>query len=415
MLIQGLGLLILAAILCHILAWVVRQRAEFRAVDHIAAGELTYLRRLTEEAEARTRTQIERNHQFWAGWRKFRILAIMDETEWVKSFYLTPHDEKPLPSFHPGQHIAVQVKSPDRRDPIIRCYSLSAAPNKQFFRISVKREGPSPERPNQPAGLMSNYLHSSLKEGDFIDVKSPSGSFSVDLSLHTPIVLIGGGIGITPIFCMLDSLVAQKSGREVWLFLGMRNRSEHPLRAQLKALADRYENLHFIVCYSEPSKDCSLGRDYHHHGFVSIDLFRSMLPSNNYDFYFCGPPGMMNAIHEGLNAWGVPPDRQHFEAFGPATVGKPAAQIERSERFQIKFIRSDKTLHWEPADGSLLDLADRHGIAIESGCRSGNCGTCMTAIRTGDVDYAAPPGAAPDDGACLLCAAVPRSDLELDA
>ncbi|MGI9487381.1 MAG: 2Fe-2S iron-sulfur cluster-binding protein [Geminicoccaceae bacterium] len=418
MLIQGLGILVLSAILCHVLVWVVRQRAEVRAVDQIATGELTYLQRLTEEAEARARTHIERTNLLWAGWRKFRVLAVMDETEAVKSFYLAPHDKKPLPSFLPGQHVAVQVKSPDRRDPIIRCYSLSCAPNDEFYRISVKREGPSPERPAQPAGLMSSHLHSSLEEGDFVDVKSPSGAFSLDLSQHTPIVLIGGGIGITPVFSMLDSVVAQRSGREIWFFLGVRNRSEHALRVQLEALADRYENLHLMVCYSEPSNDCKLGRDYHRHGFVSVDLLRSMLPSNNYDFYFCGPPGMMNSLHEGLSAWGVPADRLHFEAFGPATVGKsvkPSVDSERSESFQIKFMRSDKTLNWEPTEGSLLDLADRHGISVESGCRSGNCGTCMTAIRTGEVDYPTPPGEMPDDGACLLCTAIPRSDLELDA
>lgn len=418
MLVQGLGLLVLSAILCHVLVWVVRQRAELRAVDQIATGELTYLRRLTEEAEARVRTHIERTHLVWTGWRKFRILAITDETEAVKSFYLTPHDKKPLPSFLPGQHIVVQVKAPDCRDPIIRCYSLSCAPNEEFYRISVKREGPSPGRPDQPAGLMSSYLHSSLQEGDFVDVKSPSGTFSVDLSQHTPIVLIGGGIGITPVFSMLDSVVAQSSGREIWFFVGMRDRSEHALRGQLEALADRHENLHLVICYSEPSNDCNPGQDYHHHGFVSIDLLRSVLPSNNYDFYFCGPPGMMDALHDGLSSWGVPADRLHFEAFGPATVGKaanPPTEVERVESFQVKFTRSDKTLRWEPTEGSLLDLADRHGISVESGCRSGNCGTCMTAIRTGEVGYSSPPGEIPDDGACLLCTAIPRSDLELDA
>ncbi len=418
MLIQGLGLLILSAILCHILAWVVRQRVEVKAVDHIATAELAYLRRLTEEAEARARTHIERSTLHWTGWRKFRILTIMDETDAVKSFYLTPHDRKLLPSFRPGQHVAVQVKSPNRRDPIIRCYSLSCAPDQEFYRISVKREGPSTERPDQPAGLMSSYLHGSLQEGDFIDLKSPSGTFSVDLSQHTPIVLIGGGIGITPVFSMLDSIVAQRSGREVWFFVGMRNRSEHALRVQLKAFADRCDNVHLIVCYSDPSNDCRSGHDFHHHGFVSIDLLRSMLPSNNFDFYFCGPPGMMNGLHEGLSAWGVPSDRLHFEAFGPATVGKivePSACSESSESFQIEFMRSDKTLQWEPTEGSLLDLADRHGISVESGCRSGNCGTCMTAIRAGEVSYPTPPGEVPEDGACLLCTAIPRSDLELDA
>ena len=186
MLIQGLGLLVLASILCQVLVWAVRQRSELRAVDSIADGELAYLRRLTEEAESRTHTQIERTRQIWTGWRKFRVLAIMEETEAVKSFYLTPHDKKPLPPFLPGQHVAVKTTPPDRQEQLIRCYSLSCAPNADFYRISVKREGPRPEAPHQPRGLMSTYLHRSLQEGDFIDLKSPSGAFSLDLSKHTP-------------------------------------------------------------------------------------------------------------------------------------------------------------------------------------------------------------------------------------
>ena len=418
MLVQGLGLLVLACILCLILAWATRQRAEMLAVDQIANGELAYLRRLTEEAETRTQTLVQRKNSAWSGWRKFRVLTIMDEADAVRSFYLTPHDKRPLPPFHPGQHIAIKVNTTDRREPLVRCYSLSCAPNDQFFRISVKREGPRPDMPDRPPGMMSNYLHDLLQEGDFVDLKSPSGTFTLDLSQHTPIVLIGGGIGITPVFSMLDAVVAQKSTREVWFFAGMRNRLDHPMRAQLQAYADSYDNLRLTVCYSDPSPDCRHGQDYHHQGFVSVDLLRRCLPSNNYDFYFCGPPGMMEALHRDLSAWGVPANRLHYEAFGPATVGKqtkPSDKGKVADAYKIKFLRSNKTVEWTPKIGSLLDLADQSGVSVESGCRSGNCGTCVTAIRDGEIDYPTPPGELPDEGTCLLCTAIPRSDLELDA
>lgn len=418
MLTQSLGLIILAAILCQLVAWTFRQRAEVKAVDQIAKGELVYLRRLTEEAEARTRTQRKRSDLAWTGWRRFRVVAIMDETNAVKSYYLAPHDKKALLPFLPGQHIAIQVRPTNRRDPLVRCYSLSCAPNNEFYRISVKREAPRPDAPGSPPGVMSNHLHDLLKEGDFVDLKSPSGRFSLDLSQHTPIVLIGGGIGITPVFSMLDSIVAQNSNREVWFFAGMQSHIDHPLRTQTKSHADLRENVRLIVCYSEPTDDCRLGEDYHHLGFVSVDLLRDILPANNYDFYFCGPPGMMNALHDGLNDWGVPSDRMHFEAFGPATVGKPTTSSdEQSEAscFQVKFVRSEKTLTWDQSKGSLLDLAEQQGINVDSGCRAGNCGTCMTAIHAGDVDYLMQPGDMPEGGTCLLCTAIPTTDLELDA
>ena len=127
---------------------------------------------------------------------------------------------------------------------------------------------------------------------------------------------------------------------------------------------------------------------------------------------------MMEALHRDLGAWGVPANRLHYEAFGPATVGSKAGSLTGSELadvFTIKFLRSDKTVEWTSTKGSLLDLADQHGVRIESGCRSGNCGTCVTAIRHGEIDYPVPPGDMPDEGTCLVCTAVPRSDLELDA
>jgi ferredoxin-NADP reductase len=388
------------------------------AINQIASGELEYLRRLTEEAETRTQIQLQRTNSDWSGWRKFRVLTIMDETETVRSFYLTPHDKRQLPPFLPGQHIAIKVNSIDRHKPLVRCYSLSCAPNSQFYRISVKREGPRPEMPDTPPGLMSNYLHDSLQEGDFVDLKAPSGTFTLDLSQHTPIVLISGGIGITPVFSMLDAVVAQKSNREVWFFAGMRNRLEHPMRAQLQAHSDRHEHLHLKVCYSDPQINCRPGQDYHHQGFVSIDLLKRHLPSNNYDFYFCGPPGMMTSLHRDLSAWGVPANRLHYEAFGPATVNKKTATsdtAEVSEIYKIKFLRSNKTVEWTPRIGSLLDLADQSGVSVESGCRSGNCGTCSTAIRKGEIEYPTSPNEIPDEGTCLLCTAIPRSNLELDA
>ena len=418
MLTQSLGLMILVAILCQLLAWTYRQRAEVKAVDQIAKGELVYLRRLTEEAEARTQTQRERSDLAWTGWRRFRVVAIMDETHTVKSFYLAPHDKKSLPPFLPGQHITIQVKPSDRRDPLVRCYSLSSAPNSEFYRISVKREMPRPSAPDSPPGVMSNHLHDMLKEGDFVDLKSPSGRFSLDLSRHTPIVLIGGGIGITPIFSMLDSIVAQNSSREVWFFAGMQSRLDHPLHTQTKSHANLRENVRLIVCYSDPTEGCVLGEDYHHHGFVTVDLLRDILPANNYDFYFCGPPGMMNALHDGLGTWGVPSERMHFEAFGPATVGKPIAVPDQeiaTKSFKVNFVRSEKTLKWDHSKGSLLELAEQQGISVDSGCRAGNCGTCMTAIRSGDVNYLTKPGDMPEVGTCLLCTAVPITDLELDA
>ena len=137
-----------------------------------------------------------------------------------------------------------------------------------------------------------------------------------------PIVLVGGGIGITPVFSMLSSLTDTGLRRETWFFQGVRNGAEQPMREQLNALNQANENLHLHVCYSEPEKGDEEGRDYQHSGHVSVDLMKELLPSNNYIFYICGPPPMMEFLTAGLKDWGVPATDIHFEAFGPATVKK---------------------------------------------------------------------------------------------
>jgi ferredoxin len=81
----------------------------------------------------------------------------------------------------------------------------------------------------------------------------------------------------------------------------------------------------------------------------------------------------------------------------------------------VTFARSGKTVEWSPEAASLLGLAEGEGVALEAGCRAGNCGTCVTAVRSGEVEYSLQPGATPGRGNCLTCVAVPKSDVVLDA
>ncbi len=267
--------------------------------------------------------------------------------------------------------------------------------------------------------MASSFFHDSLIEGDILDVKAPSGHFYLQSTKDNPIVLIGGGIGITPVLSMLNTLCEAVSRREIWFFLGVRNGSEHPMREHLEALAKEHEEVRMNICYSDPEEHDLEGRDYQHAERVSVDLFKRLLPSNNYTFYICGPPPMMETVTADLKSWGVPDEEINFEAFGPATVKrtKPAttAPVEGAAALSVVFSRSGTTLPWDGGAESLLDLAERNGIDIDSGCRAGNCGTCITAIKSGDIAYNIEPGAPPEDGSCLTCISVPETDLTLDA
>jgi len=356
----------------------------------------------------------------WNGFRKFEIARKFQEGGGICSFYLVPHDKKALPSFHPGQYLTFQLSIPGQPKPVIRCYSLSDGPYaKDYYRVSIKKLGPPPKNPDAPPGLSSNFFHDQLEEGDILDVKAPSGHFYLDQTKETPVVLIGGGVGLTPVLSMLNAIVASGSQREAWFFYGVRNRAEHVMADYLRQVADEHDNVHLQICYSDPSDDDVQGRHYDQAERVSVALFKRLLPSNNYDFYICGPPPMMDALTADLEDWGVPRDHIHFEAFGPASVkrvthAEGSAQPAAGE-FDVRFEKAGKTVKWSEASGSILDLAEANGLALDFGCRAGNCGTCKVALRDGKVDYINEPGAEVEDGTCLACIARPAGNLVVDA
>ncbi|MDB5172989.1 MAG: hypothetical protein JWN51_1762 [Phycisphaerales bacterium] len=375
---------------------------------------------------ARARRVIrEGTSQSWNGWRKFRVERKVLECSDVVSIYLTPHDRKRLPAFEPGQFLTFQLRIPGIAQPVVRCYSLSDAPAEDCYRISVKRV-PAAKADLKP-GVVSNYFHDQLQEGDIVDVKAPAGAFYLDLANRTPIVLIAGGIGITPVLSMVNALARDGPiPRETWFFLGARSGEENFAREHLRKLAARHENLKVHFCYSAPSAQEKQGVDFDHACRVSTELFKKLLPSNNYEYYLCGPPAFMESLTSGLREWGVPDSCVHFEAFGPASVpAKPAAAgapapgagqpAEAATSHRVTFARSGKELRWGGGVGNLLELAEKNGVNLPSGCRSGNCGTCLTAVRSGKVEYNKPPSCQPEAGSCLTCIGVPAGELVLDA
>lgn len=354
----------------------------------------------------------------WPGLRKFKIDRKVDEGGGICSFYLTPHDGKALPSFYPGQYLTFNIKTPDQVRPLIRCYSLSDSPYQaDFYRVSIKHALPPRGSPHFESGVVSSFFHQRLNEGDIVDVKAPAGNFYLDTKKHTPIVLIGGGIGITPVLSMLNTLVELNSKREIWFFYGVRNGGEQIQASHLQAIDAEYENVHLHACFSNPQSDDQKGINYQHAERVSVNLLKRLLPSNNYEYYLCGPSSMMSSLTQDLNDWGVPEDKIHFEAFGPASV-KVLQPDEASgvveSNFSVTFSRSGKTTNWTQRSGSLLELAESCGINIDFGCRAGSCGTCLTALKSGEVDYI-DDSSEPEKGSCLACLAKPKSDLVLDA
>ncbi len=362
----------------------------------------------------------------WPGYRTFRVARklVEDGAGSVCSFYLVPEDGQALPPFLPGQFLTFGLDLPalsgGGTEQVIRCYSLSDAPRADSYRISVKRV-PSPEGCEVPPGRSSNHFHDQVASGSRLQVRAPAGHFHIDRG-DAPVVLIGGGIGITPMLSMLNGCLAEQPGREVWLFYGVRHGGETVMKSHLEALAAAHPNFHLHLCFSAPRPEEVAGRDYQHRGRVDVDLLRMQLPLKPYHYYICGPTAMLESLVPALDDWGVPDARIHFEAFGPASIRRkqaaPAAASPTGEPeagLAVTFAKSGKQLQWQPAAGSLLDFAEANGIAVNSGCRAGSCGTCQTTIRSGEVAYRQAPDFDPEPGTCLLCVCTPKTGVTLEA
>ncbi len=371
----------------------------------------------------------------WSGIRKFRVSRKEQECDDCYSIYLTPCDGKSLPPFLPGQYLTFALTIPGIDRQLTRCYSLSDSPGKPYYRCTIKKVPPAGE--GLPPGQSSTYFVDTIQPGDIVDVKAPRGKFYLDTEKPGPVVFLAGGVGITPVLSMLNTLLDLDQQREIRFFLAVKNSRQHMFRRYLETFRDcanrsaGHANIHVYTVYSAPLSDDELGRDYDFRGRVTTELLNRVLPSNNYDYFMCGPNPFMDALERGLQEWGVPKERIHLEAFGgpkrtkpprpasvAATIGAPSdgsPSLDASGMSSVEFASSHRTIEWKSSYDSLLDLAEENGIDVESGCRAGSCGTCALAVKSGTVTYADPPDIEPDAGMCLPCIATPNGVLVLDA
>jgi nitric oxide dioxygenase len=249
----------------------------------------------------------------WVGFKKFRVLRKVQESEVITSFYLTREDGEALPPFKPGQYITVRVPDASGNTTTMRNYSLSDKPGQPWFRISVKREDAIEAA--TPAGYVSNLLHREIEAGSIIEVSPPCGEFFLDVTeKHVrPLVLLSGGVGITPLMSILQAALEATPEREVVFIHGAMNRGRHAFKDTVDALAQQHPNLRVHYRYAEPITATERASS----GYIDAELIESLVPGRDGDYYFCGPEPFMVGIYQQLLAWGMPPAQARFEFFGP--------------------------------------------------------------------------------------------------
>ncbi|MET0508967.1 MAG: NO-inducible flavohemoprotein [Burkholderiaceae bacterium] len=255
----------------------------------------------------------------WRGWRDFEIAHKPRESDVITTFYLVPRDGNPLPDFKPGQYVSVAMDVPSLGLQQIRQYSLSDAPNGKSYRISVKREVETPQR---TAGYVSNLLHDYLHRGDVVKITPPFGNFAIDLQATTPVVLISGGVGLTPLVSMLKT-VLRDTEREVVFVHGARNSAVHAMKERIRAVAETNRRMTSIVFYDAPLETDALGYDYDYPGLVDLHRVAHLILKPDADYYICGPAAFMPMQISALRSLGVDDSRIHHEMFGTG-VAQPA-------------------------------------------------------------------------------------------
>lgn len=251
----------------------------------------------------------------WNGTRTFVVAKKVPESSLVTSFYLKPADDGPLPPFKPGQYITVHIDHP-HTPTSPRNYSLSDCASQPHYRISVKRE----ERlaPDAPDGLISNHLHDAVEEGHRIELGPPCGEFTIDPATVTkPIVLIAGGIGVTPLLSMAKSLMKENPAATIHFIQAARNSQVQAFARELRSLAEAGPNVSTKVIFDAPlpgdveSGKCDTA------GFINTQLLQDWTPYSEAEFYFCGPKPFMRNVHAALQELGVDEHRVRYEFFGP--------------------------------------------------------------------------------------------------
>lgn len=273
---------------------------------------------------------------------KLKVSARRALTVDIEEFTLTPVGDEKLPAACPGAHITIETPSAAHRR-----YSLVySSDSPDSYTVAIKLE------PKSRGGSQS--MHEQATVGTVLEIEEPDNDFP--LAPNHPVLLIAGGIGVTPIYSMAQRLVAE--GREVRALYCTREASRTAYADEFRELlGDRLKIDHNAI----------------------FDFWELLGKPTAEHIYCCGPGPMMDEVKAISGHW--PEGHVHFEEFKPIELIR-----EGDKPFTIVLSKTGVEIEVS-ADLTILETLRNNGHKVISSCESGTCGTCKCSYSEGEVDH----------------------------
>jgi ferredoxin-NADP reductase len=413
-------LLMLVSIVFALFVYMLRMRRAYQLIERLEASRTLASDSLGSSSGAGGQPRsgllsIERKQLC-----KLRLSRTFPETPDVKTFRFVSCDNGPIPfSYLPGQFMTLSLPVKDK--PIKRSYTISSSPTQGYYcEISVKRE---------EFGAGSRYLHDVLREGDVLDVRGPSGKLTFTGKESDSVVLVGGGVGITPMMSVTRALGDMGWDGEIILIVCCSDPDHFIFGAELESLKRQSSGLSIFLAMSqiEDNELDDLNNNssqlFYHSGRLSKECLVEWVPDivTRPRIHLCASPQLMDAIETMLEDLGVPKGSLKTESFGSQEKPHSRQEVHSTEKSEnavtIEFRMAGKSTVLE-GDETILETAERIGVDMNYSCRVGGCGECSVKMISGDVDMDVDDALDPRDIAnniVLACQARPTSNVIVEA
>lgn len=371
------------------------------------SGVLTHPRDAPEDQNPTTPLS---RRETWVG--TVKVIGVFPETPGVNTFRLAMPDASPLPfAYEPGQFATLTLHPEGHPDGIKRSYTIASSPSQRdYFELTIKRE---------PEGLCSRFMHDHVSVGDELNIQTPLGRFYFNGTTADRVVLMAGGVGVTPMMSALRYLTAHCWPGQIHFLFCVKTPADIIFHDEIERLSTQFENVHVHISVTQPGDSDWSGPT----GRLTAEVIQSVVPDiAQYPVHICGPQAMMDASKAALLTLGVAAPAIKTEAFGTdakralASAPPPAPGADAAT-FDVRFTRSEQSATIA-ASQTVLDAADAVGVSIDQSCLAGTCGTCIVKLASGEVDMAVEDALEPQEkaaGYILACQAKPKSNVSVDA